>query len=90
MPAIVEEHPYNGANERITRLGLTPILEELRTILTGFSLRVEEKRDANGGAAVRRLMAARADDLPILLIAIEHDGAGPALAKQAKRPRKKP
>ena len=180
MPRIVEEHPYNGANERIQRLGLTPILEELREKLSGFSLRVQEKRDANGGAAVRRLIderfpkawknvatgdidwtrsltlngtrvcigveiqmsarsdllvvdvihlrsaiekgdidvgvlvvpsdrlgvfltdrgprmadakkhvrAARADDLPILLIAIEHDDPGPALAKQVKRSRKK-
>lgn len=180
MPKIVEEYPYNGAKERIRRLGLTPTLDELRAILTGFSLRVEEKRDANGGAAVRRLIderfpkawknvsagdidwtrchtingtrvcvgveiqmsarsdllvvdvihlrgaiergdidvgvlvvpsdrlgvfltdrgprmadakkhvrAARADDLPILLIAIEHDGAGPPLAKQAKRSRKR-
>jgi hypothetical protein len=180
MAKIVEEYAYNGAKERIARLGLTSVLEELRAILTGFSLRVEEKRDANGGAAVRRLIdarfsrvwknvaagdidwtrcqtingtkvcvgveiqmsarsdllvidvmhlrgalergeidvgilvvpsdrlgvfltdrgprmadakkhvrAARADDLPILLIAIEHDGAGPALAKQAKRARRK-
>jgi hypothetical protein len=180
VPKIVEEHSYNGAKERIARLGLEPVLEELRTILTGFALRVEEKRDANGGAAVRRLIderfpgswenvaagdidwtrcntvngtricvgveiqmsarsdllvvdvihlrsaiergeidagvlvvpsdklgvfltdrgprmadakkhvrAARADDLPILLIAIEHNGPGPALAKQLKRPRKK-
>ena len=59
MPKIVEEYPYNGAKERIARLGLTPTLEELRAILTGFSLRVEEKRDANGGAAVRRLIDER-------------------------------
>lgn len=59
MPKIVEEYPYNGANERIARLGLTPLLEELRAILTGFPLRVEEKRDANGGAAVRRLIDER-------------------------------
>jgi hypothetical protein len=180
VPKIVEEHYYNGAKERIERLGLTPILQDLREILTKFSLQVEEKRDANGGAAVRRLIderfpktwtnvaagdidwtrchtingtrvcigveiqmsarsdllvvdvihlrgaiergdidvgvlvvpsdrlgvfltdrgprmadakrhvrAARADDLPILLIAIEHDGAGLALAKQAKRPQKR-
>ena len=180
MPKIVEEYYYNGAKERIARLGLAPILEDLRTILTKFPLHVEEKRDANGGAAVLRLIderfpkswknvaagdidwtrchttngtrvcigveiqmsarsdllvvdvihlrgaiekgeidvgvlvvpsdrlgvfltdrgprmadakkhvrAARADDVPILLIAIEHDGAGPALAKQAKRSRKK-
>ena len=180
MPRIVEEYYYNGAKERIARLGLSSILEDLRTILTKFPLQVEEKRDANGGAAVRRLIderfpkawknvaagdvdwtrchtingtrvcigveiqmsarsdllvvdvihlrgaiergdidvgvlvvpsdklgvfltdrgprmadakrhvrAARADDLPIVLIAIEHDGSGPALAKQAKRSQKK-
>jgi len=39
--------------------------------------------------AKKHVRAARADDLPFLLIAIEHDGAGPALTKQAKRSRKK-
>lgn len=178
MPRVVEEQPYNGVRERIERLGLAPLLDELRGILQGFTLRVKEARDANGGAAVRRLIdarferatgwtkkqtgdvdwtkcvtvngtrvcvgveiqfsarsdlvvidlihlrkavtdgkidvavlvvpsdrlgvfltdrgpkiadakrhvrEARADDLPILLIALEHDGPGPALAKQPKR-----
>jgi hypothetical protein len=35
--------------------------------------------------AKRHVREARADDLPLLLIAVEHDGPGPALAKQAKR-----
>ncbi len=176
MPRIVEEEFYNGARERLDRLGLTPVLDDLRAILTGFDLRVKEERDANGGAAVRRLIdqrftarwtkaqtgdvdwvtcrvvngtrvclgveiqmsarsdlivmdlvhlrralvnglidvgvlvvpsdrlgvfltdraprmsdakrhvqEARADDLPLALLAIEHDGPGPALAKQRKR-----
>lgn len=176
MPRIVEEEFYNGARERLDRLGLTPLLENLRGILTGFDLHVKEERDANGGAAVRRLIdqrftsgwrkaqtgavdwvtcrvingtrvclgveiqmsarsdlivvdlihlrralvegqidvgvlvvpsdrlgvfltdrgprmsdakrhvhEARADDLPLVLVAIEHDGPGPALAKQPKR-----
>jgi len=38
--------------------------------------------------AKRHVRAARADDLPIVLIALEHDGPGPALAKQAKQSRK--
>jgi hypothetical protein len=175
---IVEEHTYDGAVERIRRLGLGPLLDELRSILQGVELRVEERRDANGGAAVRKLIdgqfehtggwtkkqsgdvdwtkchvvngtqvclgvevqfsarsdlvvidvihlrraltegtidvavlvvpsdrlgyfltdrgpkmadakrhvhEARADDLPLVLIALEHDGPGPPLAKQAKR-----
>ncbi len=180
MPKIVEELHYDGARERIERLGLDPLYQELRGILTGFILHVEERRDANGGAAVRRLIdarfpsswenvqtgdidwtkchivngtrvclgveiqmsarsdlvvidvihlrraletgqidvgllvvpsdrlgvfltdrgprmsdakrhvrEARAEDLPLVLIALEHDGSGPALAKQVKRVRKK-
>jgi len=178
VPRITEEQPYNGVLERVTRLGLEPLLHELRAILIGFTLPVEERRDANGGAAVRKLIdkqferaqgwtkkqtgdvdwtkcrsvngtrvcvgvevqfsarsdlividvihlrkaitdgkidvavlvvpsdrlgvfltdrgpsmadarrhvrEVRADDLPLLLIALEHDGPGPALAKQAKR-----
>ena len=38
--------------------------------------------------AKRHVRAARADDLPIVLIALEHDGPGPDLAKQAKQSRK--
>ena len=35
--------------------------------------------------AKRHVREARADDLPLLLIALEHDGPGAPLAKQAKR-----
>lgn len=178
MPRIVEEQSFNGALERVARLGLGSVVDELRGILTGFTLQVREARDANGGAAVRRLIdarfskswkkvqagdidwtkcitvngtrvclgveiqmsarsdllvidvihlrkaivsgeidvgalvvpsdrlgvfltdrgprmadakrhvrEARADDLPLILIALEHDGPGPALAKQLKRSR---
>ena len=181
MPHIVKEIVYDGAQERIDRLGLGGLLEEVRTILTKFDLRVREEKDANGGAALRKLLdsrfeqvpgwegkksgdidwtkcrsidgvrvcvgvevqvsarsdmiavdiihlgaairrggidvgvlivpsdylsrfltdrgpsigaaerhmqAARADDLPLLLIALEHDGPGKPLAKQEKRSRK--
>lgn len=39
--------------------------------------------------AKRHMREARAEDLPLVLIALEHDGPGPALKKQAKRERKK-
>jgi hypothetical protein len=58
MPTIDEEKAYDGAEERINRLGLGPLLEEIRSILTGFSLLVKEAKDANGGAAVRKLVDA--------------------------------
>lgn len=56
MPKITEEQIFNGALERIGRLGLTPLWEELRGALTGFTLQVEERRDANGGAAIRKML----------------------------------
>ncbi len=183
MPRIVEEQPYNGALEKIERLGLTIVLDDLRSIISGFTLLVKEETDANGGAAVRRMLdeqfkqalgwvkkqtgdvdwtkcqvingvrvcigvevqfsarsdlividiihlrravtegridvgvlvvptdrlggfltdrgpsmsdakrhvlAARAEDLPLLVIALEHDGPGPPLPKQEKKARKEP
>lgn len=59
MPRIVEEVHYDGARERVARLGLTPLIEEIKEIVTGFKLLVQEKTDANGGAAVRKLLDAR-------------------------------
>jgi hypothetical protein len=181
MPRIVEEIHYDGARERVERLGLTPLLNEIKAIITGFKLLVQEKADSNGGAAVRKLLdagfgqsggwtqkvsgdidwtkckvvngtsvcigvevqvsarsdllvvdmihltaafregrldagvvivpsdrlskfltdrgpcisdakkhakAARLEDSPLILLAIEHDGPGPPLAKQLKRPSK--
>lgn len=182
MPRIVEEKVYNGAMERIERLGLSPLLSEVKRIVTSFPLLLEEKKDKNGGAEVRKMIdaqfegadgwakkvaggvdwikchvvngtkvclgievqfsarsdlliidvvhlrealtqgkidvgiiivpsdhlsyfltdrgpsisdakrhvhEARAEDFPLLLIALEHDGPGPPLAKQKKRARKK-
>jgi hypothetical protein len=35
--------------------------------------------------AERHVAAARVEDLPLILMALEHDGPGPALAKQARK-----
>ena len=48
MPTISKEVPYNGAVERIRRLGLGELIYEVRQIITGFELRVKEEKDANG------------------------------------------
>ncbi len=58
MPTISKEVPYNGAVERIRLLGPNELIYEVRQILTGFELRVKEEKDANGGAAVRKLIDA--------------------------------
>jgi hypothetical protein len=183
MPQIAERKDYNGVMARIERLGLAPLLAELEQVLTGFELRVKEENDANGGAALRKIIdrrfeeagdwtvtksgnvdwvkchsvngtrvclgveiqmsarsdllvmdichlrdaltdgvidvgilvvpddalaryltdrgprfsdavrhvrAARAEDFPLLLLGLHHDGPGDALAKQFKAPRKRP
>ena len=59
MPKIIDQVYYDGASERIERLGLTPLLEEIKRIVSDFQLLVHEAKDANGGAAVRKLLDAR-------------------------------
>lgn len=180
MPRIVSEQAFDGAEALIQRLGLDELLGEVRRIVTGFELLIEERKDANGSKVLRTLIdkqfvaaggwkqkraggvdwikaqainsrpryicvgveiqvsgrsdllsvdlihlrkellqgkidlailvvpsdklgyfltdrvaklseaqrhieMARAEDMPFVLIAIEHDGAGPALPKQGKR-----
>jgi len=59
MPKISDRLAFDGAEERITRLGLQPLWRELEQILTGFDLRVEERRDANGAAEIRAVFDER-------------------------------
>jgi hypothetical protein len=59
MPTIASQRSFDGAEERIARLGLAPLWQELITIISSFDLRVEERRDANGGAAIRSLLDQR-------------------------------
>jgi hypothetical protein len=63
MPQIVEEVYFVGTKERIRRLGLTPIVDEIRSALTGFQLLLRGKKDSNGGAAVRKLIDEQFDRL---------------------------
>jgi len=59
MPKIVDDVRYDGAKERVERLGLDPLVDEVRDIVTSFDLRVKEAKDSNGGAAVRKLIDAQ-------------------------------
>jgi hypothetical protein len=63
MPKIVEEVYYDGAQERIERLGLFPLVDEIRSALAGFALLIKEQKDSNGGAAVRKLIDEQFDRL---------------------------
>jgi len=55
MPKIADEHPYGGVRAKIKRLGLEPLVSEVRAIITDFELLVEEQVDANGAAALRKM-----------------------------------
>lgn len=59
MPKIVEEQSFDGAEALIDRLGLDDLLAEVRGIITGFALLVEEKKDSNGAAALRKMIDER-------------------------------
>ncbi|MBA3976058.1 MAG: hypothetical protein C0504_17770 [Candidatus Solibacter sp.] len=63
MPKIVEEIYYDGAKARVERLGLSPLVDEIKSAVTGFTLTVKEETDANGGAAVRKLIDAQFSSL---------------------------
>lgn len=56
MPKIVSEQSFDCAEALIQRLGLDDLLNEVRKIVTGFSLLVEERRDANRSTALRTLI----------------------------------
>jgi hypothetical protein len=58
MPRIVLEKSFDGAETKIRRLGLEPIVDEIRRALSGFQLLVEERQHANSGMAVRKLIDA--------------------------------
>lgn len=58
MPSL-EEVAYNGFYDKTKRLGLSSLLDEVRALLRDFDLRVEERKDANGGAKLRELIDAR-------------------------------
>ena len=55
MPYVEERFFFNGSEQRIARLGLQPLWEELEEALAGFELRVEERRDSNSAGEVRAL-----------------------------------
>ncbi|MFQ5881901.1 MAG: BglII/BstYI family type II restriction endonuclease [Candidatus Methylomirabilales bacterium] len=47
---------YDGAKERIRRLKLRPLLDEVREMLKTTVVRLEERKHANSGGALRKLL----------------------------------
>ncbi len=59
MPRIVDEMAYDGLITRAERLGLTPLIDEARRLVTDFTLLLQEVRHANGAGALREMLDAR-------------------------------
>ena len=53
MPTITERLSYNGFDAKVKRLGLASLLAEVESAVTGFPLRVEEQKQANGTRQIR-------------------------------------
>ncbi len=49
---------YDGARERVCRLGLADLFVELQDILLSTDVRLREEKDANGAGILRRLIDA--------------------------------
>ena len=62
MPKIQNEEFYGSAQRKIERLNLGSLLDEVRTILTGFSLRVLEEPNQNGAGIIRKMIDSRFAD----------------------------
>lgn len=53
---IVREIPYNGSEQRIARLNLVPLVDEVRGILKNIKVKIKEQRHANSGGVLRKLI----------------------------------
>ena len=56
MPTIIDLKPYDGFERRVDRLGLSPVVDEIKTLLTNFDLQISESKKHDNGAAIIREM----------------------------------
>src|SRR5271157_6277892 len=59
MARVNSVRAYNGAEKKIQRLGLQPLVEELTSLIVSTEIRIQERAEANSGAAIRELLDAR-------------------------------
>lgn len=59
MAKVTSVRAYNGAEKKIKRLGLQPLVDELTSVLASTDIRIQEQAKANGGAAIRELIDAK-------------------------------
>src|SRR5437899_4477978 len=56
MTRVVKEDYFDGAKEKIERLGLWPLIEEIKSAITSFKLEIKKETHANGSATLRELI----------------------------------
>ena len=56
MTRIVKEEYFDGAKEKIERLGLWPLIDEIKSAITSFRLELKKEIHGNGSAALRELI----------------------------------
>ncbi len=54
---------YNGAHQKICRLGLAELFLEVQDALLSLSVELKEEKDANGGAELRKMIDAKFEAL---------------------------
>lgn len=59
---ITEVKFYDGAKEKVTRLGLAELFLEIQEIIFSTTVFLVEEKDANGGAELRKMLDARFEE----------------------------
>ena len=57
--AKIQVTSYDGAETKIERLGLKPLLDELEHLISSFEIRVSEERQANSAGVIRERLDER-------------------------------
>src|SRR2546425_3531547 len=56
MAKIVREEYYDGSKKKIARLGLLPLIDEIKNAISSFTLVIKKQIHGNGSAALRELI----------------------------------
>jgi hypothetical protein len=59
MPHIVDWKSYGGFERRVNQLGPAPALDELRELITGFRLSLDERKHGNAAVTIRETLDGR-------------------------------
>jgi hypothetical protein len=63
MTRIVKEDYFDGSKEKIDRLGLWPLIAEIKSAIASFTLEIKKEVHGNGSATLRELIDAALRDV---------------------------